>query len=222
RLYGDFQEGEFVRIFDNEDFGYQRITVERPLRLNFAVTDERLERVKETRQFQSLAESRRRKDREQAAREIAEGKKKQERILDALESLRPLGVVKNREQWVKAMRKAGIKEPAGRFRAILTALSERDETADICVDKKGNPEPDAELRDYENVPLKEDIHAYMERGVLPFVSDAWVDEDKTRIGYEINFNRYFYQYMPPRPLEEIEADLKQIEQEIADMLMEVI
>ena len=102
------------------------------------------------------------------------------------------------------------------------ALSERDETADICVDKKGNPEPDSELRDYENVSLKEEIHAYMEREVLPFVPDAWVDEDKTKIGYEINFNRYFYQYTPPRPLEEIEADLRQVEEEIADMLMEVI
>jgi type I restriction enzyme M protein len=221
RLYGEFQDGEFVRIFDNEDFGYQRITVERPLRLNFAVTDERLERVKETRQFQSLAESRKRKDSEEAAREIAEGKKRQEQILKALESLRPLGVVKNREQWAEAMKRAGIREPAGRFKAILMALSERDETADICVDKHGNPEPDPELRDYENVPLKEDIHAYMAREVLPFVPDAWVDEDKTKIGYEINFNRYFYKYTPPRPLEEIEADLAEIEREIADMLAEM-
>ncbi len=101
------------------------------------------------------------------------------------------------------------------------ALSERDETADICKDKKGNPEPDPELRDYENVPLKEDINEYMAREVLPHVPDAWVDESKTKIGYEINFNRYFYKFTPPRPLEEIEADLKQIEREIADMLTEV-
>jgi len=95
------------------------------------------------------------------------------------------------------MRKAGIREPAGLFKAILMALSERDENADICGDKNGNPEPDPELRDYENVPLKEDIHAYMEREVLPFVPDAWVDEDKTKIGYEISLNRYFYKYTPP-------------------------
>jgi len=168
RLYGDFQEGEFVRIFDNDDFGYRRITVERPLRLNFAVTDERLERVKETRQFQSLAKTRKRKNKEEAAQEVAEGKKKQEEILQALESLRPLGVVKSKEQWSKAMKKVGIKEPAGLFRAILMALAEQDQTADICRDKKGNPEPDPELRDYENVPLKEDIHAYMAKEVLPF------------------------------------------------------
>ena len=101
------------------------------------------------------------------------------------------------------------------------ALSERDETADICRDSKGNIEPDPELRDYENVPLKEDIGEYILREVLPHVPDAWVDETKTKIGYEINFNRYFYKYTPPRPLEEIEADLRQIEGEIAAMLAEV-
>ena len=100
-------------------------------------------------------------------------------------------------------------------------MSERDETADICTDSDGNPEPDSELRDYENVPLKEDIAEYMKREVLPHVSDAWVDESKTKIGYEINFNRYFYKYTPPRPLEEIEAELKAVEKEIADMLGEV-
>jgi len=98
---------------------------------------------------------------------------------------------------------------------------QRDETADICTDAKGNPEPDPELRDYENVPLKEDVDEYMKREVLPHVSDAWVDESKTKIGYEINLNRYFYQYTPPRPLAEIEVDLKKIEKEIADMLAEV-
>ena len=98
---------------------------------------------------------------------------------------------------------------------------QRDETADICTDAKGNPEPDPELRDYENVPLKEDVDEYMKREVLPHVSDAWVNESKTKIGYEINLNRYFYQYTPPRPLAEIEVDLKKIEKEIADMLAEV-
>ena len=118
-------------------------------------------------------------------------------------------------------KKAGIKVPAGLFKAILMALAERDETATICTDAKGNPEPDPELRDYENVPLKEDVDAYIKREVLPHVSDAWVDESKTKVGYEINFNRYFYKYTPPRSLEEIETDLKKIEKEIADMLAEV-
>jgi type I restriction enzyme M protein len=100
-------------------------------------------------------------------------------------------------------------------------LSERDETADICADAKGNPEPDPELRDYENVPLKEDIHEYFKREVLPHVPDAWIDESKTKIGYEIPLTRHFYKYVPPRPLDEIEADIKEIEQDIIRMINEV-
>ena len=226
RLYGEFKENEYVKIFDNEDFGYRRITVERPLRLNFAVTDERLSRVHEARQFVNLATSKKRRDRKKAEAEIAEGSRLQETILSALNELAGMGVVKNRDRFVdmlkETFRKAGIKVPTSLFKAILMALSERDETADVCTDAKGNPEPDPELRDYENVPLKEDVQAYFEREVLPHVPDAWIDHSKTKIGYEINFNRYFYKYIPPRPLEEIETDLKKIEQEIAGMLKEVI
>jgi len=225
RLHGAFQEGEHVKIFDNEDFGYQRITVERPLRLNFAVTDERLEQVKQARQFSNLATSKKRKDSAAAQKEVAEGQRQQAAILAALETLRPQGVVKNREAFAALMTQtlmgAGLSVPSALFKAILMALGERDDSADVCRDKKGNPEPDPELRDYENVPLKEEIGDYMAREVLPHVPDAWVNEGKTKIGYEINFNRYFYQYTPPRPLEEIEADLQQIEEEIAGLLAEV-
>jgi type I restriction enzyme M protein len=225
RLYGQLADGDHVRIFDNADFGYQRITVERPLRLNFAVDDERLARVQEAKPFISLATSRKRKDTKAAQAEIEAGRKEQDAILAALRTLAGQGVVKDREAFSKQMKAAfkaaDLKVPAALFKAILMALAERDETAEICTDTKGNPEPDPELRDYENVPLKEDIDAYMQREVLPHVPDAWVDETKTKIGYEINFNRYFYQYTPPRPLEEIEADLKRIEREIAGMLAEV-
>lgn len=104
------------------------------------------------------------------------------------------------------------------FKAILMALFERDEAADICTDRKGNPEPDPELRDYEKVHLKDNITDYIAREVLPHVPDAWVDGLKTKIGYKINFNSYFYRYTPPRPLEEIEIDLKGIKKEIAELL----
>lgn len=225
RLYGAPGERDHVKVFDNTDFGYQRITVERPLRLNFSVDDARLERVRETAAFANLATSRKRKDSSAAALEITEGEMLQANILTVLSTLGTSGIVKNRnifsEKLDTAFREAKLKLPAPLLKAILAALSERDETADICLDGRGNPEPDSELRDYENVPLKEDIGAYMQREVLPHVPDAWVDEDKTKIGYEINFNRYFYKYTPPRPLEEIEADLRRIEQEIADMLAEV-
>jgi type I restriction enzyme M protein len=225
RFYGDSQENGYVRIFDNQDFGYRRITAERPLRLNFAVDEERLTRLKETPALVKLATSQKRKDTQAAQVEEAMGRKLQDAILSALSSLEPKGVVKNRDRLTEMMddafKKARIKVPAALFKAILMALSERDETADICTDSKGNPAPDPDLRDYENVPLKEDVEVYMEREVLPHVPDAWVEHSKTKIGYEINFNRYFYTYTPPRPLEEIEADLKQIEREIADMLAEV-
>ena len=225
RLYGQYTEGEFVKIFDNTDFGYHRITVERPLKLNFAVTDERLTRLHEAKPFINLATSKKRKDTKAAEAEIAAGKETQQTIVSTLNTLVSRRVVKNREKFSSilkdAFKRAKVIMPAALFKVILMTLAERDETADICTDKNGKPEPDPELRDYENVPLKEDIDEYMAREVLPHVPDAWVDESKTKVGYEINFNRYFYKYTPPRPLEEIEADLKQIEQEIADMLAEV-
>ena len=113
--------------------------------------------------------------------------------------------------------------------AIIAALSERDEEADICTDKDGNPEPDTDLRDNELVPLKESWRDYVAREVTPFLPDAWVDEtyrdarDRQigRVGYEINFNRYFFSYVPPRPLAEIDAELKALEAEIAGLLQEV-
>jgi len=225
RLYGEFKEGEHVKIFDNSDFGYNRITVERPLKLNFAVTEERLAKVQEASAFVSLATSKKRKDAATVEAEITEGKTIQQALLEALRQLESKGTVKNRDEFSThmktAFKKAGIAVPSPLFKAILMALSERDETADVCTDSKGNPEPDPELRDYENVPLREDINEYMSREVLPHVTDAWVDKSKTKIGYEINFNRYFYKYTPPRPLEDIEADLKKIEKEIADVLTEV-
>ncbi len=114
-------------------------------------------------------------------------------------------------------------------KAILAVLSERDETADICLDADGKPEPDPELRDFELVPLKEDWRTYVAREVIPFAPDAWVDEtyvddrdqDVGRVGYEINFNRYFYRYVPPRPLEVIDGELKTLEAVIATLLKAV-
>ncbi|MDP8240996.1 MAG: class I SAM-dependent DNA methyltransferase [Candidatus Hatepunaea meridiana] len=222
RLYGEFGEGEYVRIFDNTDFGYHRITVERLLKLNFTVDKERVTRMEQASAFKKLATSKKRKDIKAAQKEITEGLTLQKAIISALYGLAPKGVVKNRDDFAEMMKvcfkETGIKIPTPLFKAILRALSERDETADICTDSKGNPEPDPELRDYENIPLKQDIEEYFRREVLLHVPDAWIDRSKTKVGYEINFNRYFYKYIPPRPLEEIEVDLRLIEQDIADML----
>jgi type I restriction enzyme M protein len=222
-LYGEFKENERSKVFDNDDFGYRRIVVEQPLRLNFQASPERIERVKEETAFQNLARSK--KKGKAADQEVAEGKKMQERVLAAVAALGPKRVWKNRDEFEKALDAA--LEPVGRVPvpvrgALLSALSERDESADICADSDGNPEPDADLRDYENVPRKKDIQTYFDREVKPHVPDAWVDQAKTRDGYEVPFTRHFYKYTPLRPLADIEADIRRLEGEIQGMLGEVL
>ena len=128
-----------------------------------------------------------------------------------------------------ALKKAKVKLPATAKRAVLNALSERDETAAVCRSRGGEPEPDPELRDTERVPLTECVEDFFEREVMPHVPDAWIDQTKhdTRdakvgvVGYEINFNRHFYRYTPPRPLEDIERDIRAIEADIMRMLGEI-
>ncbi len=115
-----------------------------------------------------------------------------------------------------------MKLNAGELNAVLSALSERDETAEACTNNRGDLEPDSELRDTEIVPLKESIEDYFEREVKPHVPDAWIDHAKTKVGYEIPMTRHFYQYEPPRPLEEIEADLASLERRIVEMLKDVV
>jgi type I restriction enzyme M protein len=214
-LNGDGTEGDFSKIFDTSDFGYREIRVERPLRLNLQATPERLSRLAEEKAIIRL---------DAASRDD---------LWDALASHLPSDEFRNRDEFEKvlskALRGAGIRIGTPVKKAILSALSERDETADVCRDADGDPEPDIELRDHELVPLKEDWQDYVAREVTPFMPDAWVDESYTdardgavgRIGYEINFNRYFYRYVPPRPLEEIDAELKALEAEIAGLLKEV-
>ena len=237
-----FEQGEFSKIFPTTQFGYRRITVDRPLQLNFQASAERVGRLSDERAFQRLAESKKRNP-EVKAQEEELGRKQQEKILEMLQGL-PDTLFKDRPSFEKALKTAarehGIKLDAPLKKAILNALSERDETAKICRlpaprasrqagDKQGNPEPDTNLRDTENVSLSESIEVFFEREVKPHVPSAWIDDSKRDakdgqvgiVGYEINFNRYFYTYEPPRPLEEIEADIKKIESEIVEMLREV-
>ena len=223
RLYGEFKETERSKAFDNDDFGYRRIVVERPLRLNFQAKPDRIERLREETGFQNLAKSK--KKGKVADQEVADGKKLQERVLAALATLAPATIWKNRNQFEKVLDAALA--PVGRVpspvrSAILSALAERDETGDICTDFEGNPEPDTDLRDNENVPRKESITAYFDREVKPHVPDAWVDEGRTKDGYEVPFTRHFYTYTPLRPLADIEADIRRLEEEIQGMLGEVL
>ncbi|MGO9613133.1 MAG: N-6 DNA methylase [Dissulfurispiraceae bacterium] len=203
KLYGDFEENEYCKILDNDDLGYSTITVERPLRLNFAVTPECMARLDESAQ-------------------LTKRKEDLESIKKALSSIGADKTYKNRAAFLKDLKKnlsdAEISLTPQQMKALLAALSERDETADICTDNKGKPEPDPELRDTENVPLKDNIQDYFQREVLPHVSAAWIDHDKTKIGYEIPFTRYFYKYVQPRSLEKIDADLKACTDRILAMI----
>lgn len=223
RLYGDAQPNEYVKIFDNEDFGYAKITVERPLRLNFQVSEERLAHVVEEKGFANLATSKKKGD--AAHFEIEEGKKIQAQILHVLRTLESDEVYKNREVFTKilkdALAEANIKLGAPVLKAILNGLSEKDETADVCLKNKKDIEPDTDLRDTESVPLKENIEEYFAREVLPHVPDAWIDHSKTKIGYEIPFTRQFYKYTALRSSAEIMDEIRTLEVEIAEQLKKV-
>jgi type I restriction enzyme M protein len=234
RIYLAFEEEEHSRIFATSDFGYRKITIERPLRLNFQASPEGIARLSDQKAFRDLAANNANKKKKGQAvlfEEIS-GEKYQQDILNMLASL-PNTLHKNRAVFERvledAFRVARVPLTPPLTKAILTALSERDETADICYDKDGNPEPDPELRDTENVPLNEDIWAYFECEVKPYVPDAWVnrkirdskDNQIGKVGHEINFNRYFYKYQPPRSLEAIEADIRALEKDIVEMLREV-
>lgn len=218
------------KIFPTTHFGFRKITVERPLRLNFQASPERLFRLDEESAFRNLSVSKRKGAAKHKDEEA--GRAEQEAIRKFLRTL-PSGLYKDRREFDElleaSMEKAKLKFAAPIKKAILSALSEKDESAAICRDREGNPEPDPDLRDTESVPLSESIESFFEREVRPHVPDAWIDTTRRDekdgkvgiVGYEINFNRHFYRYQPPRPLETIEADIRIIEKDIVRMLAEV-
>ncbi|SEP19486.1 type I restriction-modification system subunit M [Aquisalimonas asiatica] len=215
RLYGRFEETDESKIFPTQAFGYRRITVERPLRLNFQASEERIRRILEEKPIQKLDEG------------------TQVNILAAVDAMDGEPVYRDREAFTKALKQAlkarDVKLGAPQLKSVLNALSERDPEAEPCTDNKGNLEPDTSLRDNENVPLTESVYDYFEREVRPHVPDAWIDESKKDekdgevgiVGYEIPFNRHFYVFKPPRPLEEIDADLKECTDRIKQMIEEL-
>ena len=190
QLYGAFEENDRSKIFRNEDFGFRRITVERPLRVRYEVTEDTLALVED----------------EMASRLrglLGTSTFDRDVILDKVRSVIDGKLTKGAEK------------------SLLSALSVRDPEAPTVDRKDGRPEPDPELRDNENVPLTGDVDEYVKREVLPWVADAWVDESKTKIGYELPLTRQFYRYVPPRPLTEIDKEIKDLEAEIFTLLREV-
>jgi type I restriction enzyme M protein len=260
RIYGNYTDGETAdgvidgqtenrvvsRVFQNHEFGFLKVTVERPLRMNFEATPERLARLDEQSKFTNLAKSKKKdEDKRQAGEE--RGRALQQAIRDVLAALerngRYIAWDKFKTDFMALARQHGVKINAGPREAIMYALGERDPEAEICHDNQGRPIADAELRDTENIPLPADtqlplpiafgpdkpnddlvdaftgtIDVYMTREVLPHVPDAWVDYGKTKVGYEIPVNRHFYVYKPPRPLKEIESDIETLEDQIAGLL----
>jgi type I restriction enzyme M protein len=223
RLYGEFIEGERVKIFPDEAFGFMRITVERPLRLRWEVTEDTLLAV----------------DTQSAVAKLPEGVRTA--LRDALEEHQGRPWV-SENQATKALRReleaTGV--TAAALKAVLAGLRVRDEAAPIIADHRGKPEPDPDRRDNENVPLpaarveweedltdrlaSEDYRAavdeYVAAEVAPYVRDAWVDYEKTKIGYEIPLTRHFYKYLSPRPVSEIDAEISELEGQIQVLLAE--
>ena len=227
RLYGAFEEGPRVKVFPNESFGFLRMTVERPLRLRWEVTDDTLAAVES--------------DKKVAKLDVLE----RDTLLETFRNSR--GSQYTTETSAKAtvqgaLVSANVDAPAGLVKAVTDALAVRDPEAPVITDRTGNPKPDPDRRDNENVPLpavtvayepdptarletieyRTAVHDYLEAEVHPYVPDAWYDPAKTKIGYEIPLTRHFYTYTPPRPLHEIDAEIKTLEAEIDTLLGRVV
>ena len=225
-LYSSFEESENSKIFDNEDFGYRKITVERPLKLSFKVNEEAIENVKNTTQFINLAVSKK-KDLEVKEIEENEGRQKQEKLIKLLESFDNTLEYMDRDKFIKDL-KAKSKEfdialPAGLIKAIVNAIGVINEDAEVCKDSKGNIESDSSLKDTESISLKDDVYEYFKKEVKPHVNDAYIDESSiNNIGYEIPFTRHFYKYEELRAFEDIMKEVESLESEIALEIRKVL
>ncbi len=242
---GAEEERAVSKILDNRDFGYIKVTVERPLRLNFSANEERINRLKEDEAFLSYVTEKSGKSKHAVVNDL-----RKEEILGALSSLGGELSTK-RDLFIDAINlafeKAEVKLDAKLRKILLNNLSEKDTEAEACTDANGNPEPDPELRDNENIPLPKDIQlplplgydnetglddlitlvkkhceAYMAKEVLPHVPDAWIDYKKTKIGFEIPVNKLFYVYKAPRELSEITAEIIEIEKNIMNALKTLV
>ena len=229
KIYGAFSETEYSKIFSIEDFCYHEITVESPLRLSFQTTTEALGQLQQTKAFANLATSKK-KSEPARSEQIQKGRQLQQAILDTLLTLDPARVYLNRDEFTNLLRE-GIKDRGEKIsiaalRKIVAELGTKNPSADICVDAKGNPEPDSDLRDTEQIPLREDIEEYFQREVTPYTPEAWIDHDKTKVGYEIPFTRYFYKYEelgdPVETLAEIQELSAHIQADIAKLFSEQV
>ncbi|MBW1616444.1 MAG: SAM-dependent DNA methyltransferase [Deltaproteobacteria bacterium] len=215
------------KIFANQDFGYNKITIEQPLRLNFKASDKRIKKMESQKVFNNLFISKK-KNKAQRLQEINEKEQRREIIKSLFLKFKEYteeNLFKNKSAFLEELKgfaeQQNIFFTSAEIKAILSGLSQKDETADICLNPKGEPLPDKNLTDTENIPLAEDINKYFNKEILPHVPNAWIDFKKTKIGYEIPFNRHFYKYKPLRSLENIEADINSIGEDIIKMIKDI-
>lgn len=208
RLHGAFAEGEHVKIVDTTSFGYRTITVEQPLRARWEIAPETWAGLDEVKALAKLNDN----ARAALASKLAVLGDQQFDGEDACRTaLRACAI------------EAGITKPsAALVKALVARCLVRDPEAPVIRDKHGDSVADPELSDTENVPLMEDVEDYLAREVHPWVPDAWCPDPEGRIGYEIPFTRLFYKYTPPRPSQEIKAELRELEGDIRRLLLEVV
>ena len=227
RLYGAFEEGPRVKIFPNESFGFLRITVERPLRLRWEITDDTLSAVEADKKLAKL------------------GVEQRAALLDTLRAHhRATFTIEEAVRRVAkgALLSAGAGKHPALVKTVADGLAVQDPEAPVVTDRVGRPKSDLSLREYENVPLpnkrvtfeadaiarlgtieyRTAIDDYMAQEVLPYVPDAWCDPGNAKFGYEVPLTRHFYRYIAPRPLEDIDAEIKDLETKIQELFQEVV
>lgn len=219
-LYQAFAESKQVKIFDNEDFCYTKVTVERPLRLAYEITPEKIAAFKESTDYQRLVQSNA-KDPERRKQAIEKGEAKQRELIAALETAGKQGRIMVDAVFQQTIADQLSFKPTKGMIKTLRGLGERHEEAEI-VWTDGEQEPDSELRDAEYILIKQDINAYFEKEVLPYVPDAWMDRSKDKTGYEINFTKYFYEYQPPTPSSDIAVELLKLEEQTEGLLKGIL
>ncbi len=228
--YSENKDTDQVKIFDTTDFAYRQITVQRPLRFKFEITDKTMARLKEHKDFLNDVPSKKKGEKGDA-----ENKAWQElraAIYEILEVMRGT-VFTSRAKFLgkleNELKKRDCKITQKTLKTVWQQIGERDEEAEICLDDDGKPEADNELKDYERVPWGMDVNEYFKKEVKPYTPDAWIDESVRDVkdgkvgivGYEIPFTRYFYKYEEPRKVEEIEKEIKATEAEVQKLLKEL-
>lgn len=204
-IYEACEETPVSKIFDTTDFGYTKVTVERPLRLRYDLTTEQRNTFALDKECLKLKDDR------------------GEKLSAALVELAKQAPWKDDTKFVAALtKKLSFKPTAGLLKSLRANLGVRDETAEPVLNDDGQQVPDSELRDFENVPLKDDIDDYFRREVLPHVPDAWMDRSKDKVGYEISFTKYFYEYTPLRSTTDIAAELLALDEETENLLREIV